>query len=253
MEKFCVKRFVKVEKRARIMKTDVSLLAQCKSMTINRKMFFEFLFLFWMGALPLISSSILGFYAISNPIFFQSLNTIELFIFWFLAIFIMGLAFSPTTFLALFTGYIWGLNGVLPLIVSYSCASVLGYIIAKLFKGDSILALIKSKFKIASFLDNVQSNSFSWVFLARISPIFPFAITNAIMAFVGVDVKKFIISGTLGMLPRTLLAVWTGMQAKSIEFLWNNPENVHWQDFISLALLLLSGAGMIYLGKKHAH
>jgi hypothetical protein len=55
------------------------------------------------------------------------------------------------------------------------------------------------------------------------------------------------------MLPRTLLAVWTGMQVKSIENLWNNPTIAHWQDFVSLALLVLSGAGMFYLAKKHAH
>jgi len=235
------------------MKTDVSLLAQPKPMPFSRKMIIEFLYLVWMGALPLISSSVLGYYAISNPDFFQSLQGIDLLVFWFLAIFIMGLAFSPTTFFALFTGYIWGLHGIIPLIIAYSIASLLGFFVAKLLKGDAILSFIKSKFKTASFLDHVQSNSFSWVFLARLSPVFPFAITNAIMAFLGVSAQKFFIAGTLGMLPRTLLAVWTGMQVKSIENLWNNPTIAHWQDFVSLALLVFSGAGMFYLAKKHAH
>ena len=235
------------------MKTDVSLLAQPKPMPFSRKMIIEFLYLVWMGALPLISSSVLGYYAISNPDFFQSLQGIDLLVFWCVAIFIMGLAFSPTTFFALFTGYIWGFHGIIPLIITYSIASLLGFFVAKLLKGDAILSFIKSKFKTASFLDHVQSNSFSWVFLARLSPVFPFAITNAIMAFLGVSAQKFFIAGTLGMLPRTLLAVWTGMQAKSIENLWNNPTIAHWQDFVSLALLVLSGAGMFYLAKKHAH
>jgi uncharacterized membrane protein YdjX (TVP38/TMEM64 family) len=235
------------------MKTDVSLLAQPKPMPFSRKMIIEFLYLVWMGALPLISSSVLGYYAISNPDFFQSLQGIDLLVFWCVAIFIMGLAFSPTTFFALFTGYIWGLHGIIPLIIAYSIASLLGFFVAKLLKGQAILSFIKSKFKTASFLDHVQSNSFSWVFLARLSPVFPFAITNAIMAFLGVSAQKFFIAGTLGMLPRTLLAVWTGMQVKSIENLWNNPTIAHWQDFVSLALLVLSGAGMFYLAKKHAH
>ena len=243
----------KVGKRACIMKTDVSLLAHINSMPINRKIYFEFFYLIWMGALPLISSSILGYYAISNPAFFHSLHGLELLVFWIFAVLIMGLAFSPTTFFALFTGYIWGLNGVIPLIIAYSLASLLGFFLAKLLKGDSMLTFLKSKFKIASLLDNVQSHSFSWVFLARLSPVFPFAITNALMAFMGVNSKKFFIAGTLGMLPRTLLAVWTGMQAKSIEYLWNNPQSAQWQDFVSISLLILSGAGMIYLGKKHAH
>ena len=177
------------------MKTDVSLLAQPKPMPFTRKMIIEFLYLVWMGALPLVSSSVLGYYAISNPDFFQSLQGVELFVFWCLAIFIMGLAFSPTTFFALFTGYIWGLNGIIPLIIAYSMASLLGFFVAKLFKGEAILTFIKSKFKSASFLDHVQSNSFSWVFLARLSPVFPFAITNAIMAFLGVSAQKFFIAG----------------------------------------------------------
>jgi len=243
----------KGRQKACIMKTDVSLLAQSMPMFFSRKILIEFLYLVWMGALPLISSSVLGYYAISNPDFFQSLYGFKLVVFWILAVFIMGLAFSPTTFFALFTGYIWGLSGIIPLIIAYSIASLLGFFVAKLLKGEAILSLIKSKFKVVSFLDHVQSNSFSWVFLARLSPVFPFAITNAIMAFVGVPVKKFFMAGTLGMLPRTLLAVWTGMQAKSIEYLWNNPQSAHWQDFVSLALLVFSGAGMIYLGKKHAH
>jgi len=242
----------KGRQKACIMKTDVSLLAQPNPMAFSRKIIFEFFYLIWMGALPLISSSILGYYAISNPGFFQSLQGLELFVFWFVAIFIMGLAFSPTTFFALFTGYIWGLSGIIPLIIAYSIASLLGFFVAKLLKGEAILSFIKSKFKVVSFLDHVQSNSFSWVFLARLSPVFPFAITNAIMAFVGVPVKKFFIAGTIGMLPRTLLAVWTGMQAKSIEHVWNNPQSAHWQDFVSFALLIFSGAGMIYLAKKHA-
>jgi uncharacterized membrane protein YdjX (TVP38/TMEM64 family) len=235
------------------MKTDVSLLAQPKPMPLIRKISIEFLYLVWMGALPLISSSVIGYYAISNPDFFQSLQGLELFVFWFIAIFIMGLAFSPTTFFALFTGYIWGLDGIIPLIIAYSMASLLGFFVAKLLKGEAILTFIKSKFKTVSFLDHVQSNSFSWVFLARLSPVFPFAITNAIMAFLGVSTMKFFIAGTIGMLPRTLLAVWTGMQAKSIENLWNNPQSAHWQDFVSLALLVLSAVGMFYLAKKHAH
>lgn len=243
----------KVGKRACIMKTDVSLLDQPKSMPFSRKIRIEFLYLVWMGALPLISSSILGYYAISNPDFFQALQGLELLVFWVVAVFIMGLAFSPTTFFALFTGYIWGLNGIMPLIIAYSMASLLGFFVAKLFKGEAILAFIKSKFKIGSFLDNVHSNSFSWVLLARLSPVFPFAITNALMAFMGVNTRKFFFAGTLGMLPRTLLAVWSGMQAKSIEYLWNNPQSAHWQDFVSIGLLIFSGAGMLYLVKKHAH
>jgi len=91
------------------------------------------------------------------------------------------------------------------------------------------------------FLENVRANSFSWVFVTRLSPVFPFAITNALMAFLGVRVKQFFVAGTLGMLPRTLLALWTGTQAKTIQSLYQNPGSAQWQDFASLFCLLFLG------------
>jgi len=234
------------------MKTDVSLLAQPKPMPFSRKMIIEFLYLVWMGALPLLSSSILGYYAISNPDFFQNLSFGDQVIFWIVAVFIMGLALSPTTFFALFTGYVFGFQGILPLIIAYSLASLLGYFLAKKLKGEAIIALLRAKFPLDQFLENVKANSFSWVFLTRLSPVFPFAVTNALMAFLGVHVKQFFLAGTLGMLPRTLLALWTGMQAKTIQGLYQNPASAQWQDFASLFLLIFSGLGMFWLGKNKA-
>jgi len=221
-------------------------------MKLSRHVLIESLYLIWMGFLPLISSSFLGYFALSNPGFFQNLSLSDQVIFWVAAVFIMGLALSPTTFFALFTGYVFGLQGIFPLIIAYSFASLLGYFLAKKLKGDAIMALLRAKFPLEHFLANVRANSFSWVFVTRLSPVFPFAITNALMAFLGVRLKQFFVAGTLGMLPRTLLALWTGMQAKTIQSLWQNPATAQWQDFASLFLLIASGFGMLWLGKKKA-
>ena len=221
-------------------------------MKLSRNVFIETLYLIWMGFLPLISSSVLGYFALSNPEFFQNLSSGDQVIFWIAAVFIMGLALSPTTFFALFTGYVFGFQGIIPLIIAYSLASLLGYFVAKKLKGDAIIALLREKFPLDHFLENVRANSFSWVFVTRLSPVFPFAITNALMAFLGVRVKQFFVAGTLGMLPRTLLALWTGTQAKTIQSLYQNPASAQWQDFASLFLLVVSGFGMIWLGKKKA-
>jgi uncharacterized membrane protein YdjX (TVP38/TMEM64 family) len=221
-------------------------------MKLSRHVLIESLYLIWMGFLPLISSSFLGYFALSNPGFFQNLSLSDQLIFWVSAVFIMGLALSPTTFFALFTGYVFGLQGIFPLIIAYSFASLLGYFLAKKLKGDAIMALLRAKFPLEHFLENVRANSFSWVFVTRLSPVFPFAITNALMAFLGVRLKQFFVAGTLGMLPRTLLALWTGMQAKTIQSLWQIPATAQWQDFASLFLLIASGFGMLWLGKKKA-
>ena len=221
-------------------------------MKLPRNLLIESLYLIWMGFLPLISSSVLGYFALSNPDFFQNLSFGDQVIFWIVAVFIMGLSLSPTTFFALFTGYVFGFQGILPLIIAYSLASLLGYFLAKKLKGEAIIALLRAKFPLDQFLENVKANSFSWVFLTRLSPVFPFAVTNALMAFLGVHVKQFFLAGTLGMLPRTLLALWTGMQAKTIQGLYQNPASAQWQDFASLFLLIFSGLGMFWLGKNKA-
>ncbi|NBW03134.1 MAG: hypothetical protein EBR87_05395 [Cytophagia bacterium] len=142
-------------------------------MKLPRNLLIESLYLIWMGFLPLISSSVLGYFALSNPDFFQNLSFWDQVIFWIAAVFIMGLALSPTTFFALFTGYVFGFQGILPLIIAYSLASLLGYFLAKKLKGEAIIALLRSKFPLDHFLENVKANSFSWVFLTRLSRFFP--------------------------------------------------------------------------------
>ena len=176
----------------------------------------------------------------------------EYILFWVSAVFIMGLALCPTTFFAMFTGYVWCWSGLLPLFIAYAIASLLGYGLARKMKGDALIEMIRTKFKAAEFLSNVQAQSFAWVFLARLSPIFPFAITNALMAFLGVPLRQFFIGGTLGMLPRTLIALWTGTQAASWANLLNHPEMLRWQDIASLTMLLISVAGMFVLAKRKA-
>jgi uncharacterized membrane protein YdjX (TVP38/TMEM64 family) len=221
-------------------------------MPINRRLFLETLYLIWMGALPVLSSLLLGYFALANPSFFTDFSFGETLVFWISAIFIMGLALCPTTFFAMFTGYIWAWSGLFPLIIAYAIASLLGYGIARRMKGDALIEVIRVKFKAAVFLTNVKAQSFAWVFLARLSPIFPFAITNALMAFLGVPLRQFFVGGTLGMLPRTLIALWTGSQAASWANLLNHPEMLRWQDLASLGMLIVSVGGMVILVKRKA-
>jgi len=161
-----------------------------------------------------------------------------------------GLSLLPYHLFALFTGYVWGWSGLFPLIIAYAIASLLGYSLARKMKGDALIEFIRTKFKASDFLSNVQAQSFAWVFLARLSPIFPFAITNALMAFLGVPLRQFFVGGTLGMLPRTLIALWTGSQAASWANLMNHPEAMRWQDLVSIGMLALSVIGMFFLAKR---
>lgn len=219
---------------------------------LKRKGIWEILYLIWMGLIPLSSSILLGYFGFNSVEAIRSFGLQELLLFWGAAIFILGLGFFPTTFFALFCGYLWGIKAILPLFFSYVMASLLGYGLAKAINGQQLLTYLRSKAKISGVLDNVQQNSIYWVFLVRLSPIFPFAITNTLLAYLKVDFKSFLIGGSLGMLPRSLFALWVGSQAATWQMLYNNPDKIGIGNIFSLALLVLSGFGMFYLIRKNS-
>lgn len=217
---------------------------------LKQKGFSEIFYLIWMGAIPLTSSLILGYFGFNYLEGIRNFETYQMFLFWGISIFVLGLGFFPTTFFALFCGYMWGLKVILPIVIVYFFASFLGYSLAKLVKGDSILSFLKKKEKIGAILNNVQQNSIYWVFLVRISPLFPFAITNTLLAYLKVNLKSYLIGGTLGMIPRSLLAIWVGSQAATWQEIIKNPNKMDFQNVFTLVLLLLSGFGMFYLIRK---
>ena len=69
-------------------------------------------------------------------------------IFWFLASLAMGLSVIPTSFIALLSGFIWGLKALIPLIISYILATVIGYLLSSLIDKNFILAGVSIKSKI---------------------------------------------------------------------------------------------------------
>jgi uncharacterized membrane protein YdjX (TVP38/TMEM64 family) len=204
----------------------------------------------WMGVIPLTTSLILGYLGLSYVEGIRNFEPFQMLMFWGISIFILGLGIFPTTFFALFSGYMWGLKVIFPIAIVYFFASLLGYCIAKLIKGDFILAFLKRQKKAGNVLNNVQQNSIYWVFLVRISPLFPFAITNTLLAYLHVNLRSYLIGGTLGMIPRSILAIWVGSQAATWQEILKNPNKMDFQNVFTLILLLLSGLGMFYLIRK---
>ena len=50
-------------------------------------------------------------------------------------------------------------------------------------------------------------------FSLRLSPILPFGLSNIALSILKVPIKDFLLWGTIGMIPRTVLSVWVGSQA----------------------------------------
>ena len=88
------------------------------------------------------------------------------------------------------------------------------------------------------------------IFFAKLSPVLPFAITNLLFAVSGARLKNVIIGGFAGMVPRTLLAIYTGSQAKEISRLLQNPNEGLYSKIFILILLIVSVVGVVITVKK---
>jgi uncharacterized membrane protein YdjX (TVP38/TMEM64 family) len=63
-------------------------------------------------------------------------------------------------------------------------------------------------------------------------------------ALSGAKLKNILLGGFLGMTPRTLLAIWSGREAREIRTLLENPNQSIWGQVIIVALILVSIAGL---------
>lgn len=202
----------------------------------------------WVTAMPGIGSLIL----ISN---FSRLEIFGLeglldhLNFTFFTAILLGFALLPTTLTALATGYFFGWIGFPGLFFGYLFANVIGYLLGKILNADFLPLLTVQKPELKQQLENKIQHPASLIFFIRISPVIPFAISNFLFASLKVDLKKVLIYGIPGMLPRTLIAFGTGLVASSFidaKNAMNDP--VQW--VILAVLFVVSFWGLYWNWKK---
>lgn len=104
--------------------------------------------------------------------------------------------------------------------------------------------------KVKNVLDKIKDNELKIIFFTKLSPLFPFAVTNLIFSVSGAKFKNILTGGFLGMIPRTLLAVYVGSQAKELQQLVENPNEGSLSKIIISLLILVSALGMYFVLKK---
>ena len=73
----------------------------------------------------------------------------------------------------------------------------------------------------------------------------PFALTNLVFSLMGIRFKNVILGGFLGMIPRTVLAVWVGKEAQQISRLIQNPNESLTSRIVIIVLVILSVGGLL--------
>lgn len=206
---------------------------------------------------PLISSIFLTFV----PLIFSSVLTVaiithesQIALFdwkdWFLITLVCCLtctfAFTPPTLLALIFGYFIGWNAVLPVFAMNMVAIFLVNIITKMIDGEKFKSYLSDNKKVSNILENIRRQELKVIFFTKLSPVLPFALTNFVFALSGAKLKNILLGGFFGMIPRTLLGVWTGSQAKEIRRLLENPNEGNLQKILIILLIIVSVGGILY-------
>jgi uncharacterized membrane protein YdjX (TVP38/TMEM64 family) len=211
---------------------------------------FTILYTFFLGLMPLLASSSISYWVIKHEPDIQNFTLQNWAVTFLLACFTMAFALTPTTFVALLSGYFLGWRAFLPLAVSYWVASYIGYKIAQKIDGGRFLKLLSEKPKVKQVLENLQKDEFKIILLARLSPVLPFAVTNVLFSFSGTKLQNFLTAGFLGMLPRTILSIWVGTQAQEIKRLIENPSEGNISQLLVLGLVFASIFGLGYFVKR---
>lgn len=169
----------------------------------------------WVAIMPALGSLLL----VANTSIaagFSIVGLLDHVIFTLVLAILLGLALLPTTPAALATGYYLGWLGFPGLFFGYLLANVVGYLLGKALNADFLGLLYQRKPAIRQRIEDKIHHPESLIFFVRISPVIPFAISNFLFASLSIDLKKILLFGVAGMLPRTLIAFATGMLASSL-------------------------------------
>ena len=204
---------------------------------------FSILYGLYTGLMPLIMSGLVSAWAYGNINEIKDLSLINLLLIWIGLSFAMGFSLIPTTFVVLLTGFIWGFGAIIPLILSYILATIIGSTLSKWIDNDQILKQIDKNDKAKNILSKLENEQFKIVALARLSPVFPFGVSNVVFTYLGVPLKQLLIAGIVGMLPRTIFMVWLASKAVNIQNLFKT----NWQTYLKSPIFIIGILSIIAL------
>ncbi len=134
-----------------------------------------------------------------------------------------GLALLPTNVLGILSGWSFGFEfGIVILAVGIVSAATVSFVIHSRLMGDTLPGIFEQHPRAQAVYESlIKHNSRRTtliIFLLRLSPAMPFALTNFLMASARVPVKSFIVGTFLGMLPRSSAVVFVGAGLSELSF-----------------------------------
>ena len=139
-------------------------------------------------------------------------------IFAFVCLYILiVLLILPASWLSLLSGFLYGsyFGSIIVFISAFIGASV-AFFVSKSFFAKKLKNLFSRYPKLSVMEKVVEKGGLKLIFLARLSPIFPFSILNYFYGLNNVKFRDFAL-GLIGIIPGTFLYCSVGSLAKSIQ------------------------------------
>ncbi len=193
----------------------------------------------WMAIVPLTSSALLTVFIYQNEYLLHSLTELQWLLLFCVSAITMALAITPTTYVALVSGYFIGFWGIIPLVIAYQIASIIGYLLAKKLDKGIINDIVSKYPKAQSIVQNVEKSQLSLTILSRLSPALPFALMNVILSSAQISLRHFFWGGLFGMLPRSIFFIWLGIEASKLSEALNNQSSIYITVFISSVVMYM--------------
>lgn len=200
--------------------------------------------------LPLLSSSFLTWLLYRHQSSLNGLGMGEWLLFSFVLAVLCGVAVIPPTFLALVMGFFLDWTALPLLILINMLAIVLIFGLSRWLNLSWIESWLRNDPKRSAVLNRIKAEELKVIFFTKLSPLFPFAVTNLIFAASGAAFRNILAGGFLGMIPRTALAVYAGAQARELQALVENPDGSVLSRWAISGLVLVSLAGIFFVLKK---
>ncbi|TVR81436.1 MAG: DedA family protein [Chitinophagaceae bacterium] len=209
-----------------------------------------FIALFFLAVIPILVSSNFIFLLQSNNHWFEDISISFYIIFFIISFLTMTFALIPTTVVAILTGHYLGWEAFPGLLIAYTLAAIAG-----LYFGRFLNTLLSSKRlielpELQPFRENIRKNALPVIIFGRLSPVLPFAMMNVAFASLNPPFRSYLLGSIAGMLPRTLLFFYAGMQTTQIWAFLRSPSLRDGLELVPVFLVIFSTIGMIIVIKK---
>ena len=212
-----------------------------------QKNFSTLLTMFLLVAVPLLGSASLLTLLYEKQDLLKHLGSGQVVLYFVVIAFTMAFALTPTTFVAIVTGYYFGWVGLPGMVLAYALAAAIGYELAKRLDHGKLRHFLHLFPKAEAVLGELQNQSWQLILLTRLSPVLPFALMTFILAIVGVPRQRFLAASVLGMLPRSLFFYWLGTEASDVLALLRNPDEGTLSKLVLVGLVAASLFGLYFV------